>query len=672
MCGIAGILNLTSKDDVSEDIVLRMISILKHRGPEESGVYYDQDIHMGHSRLGIIGLENGTQPISNQDGSLWIVYNGEVFNYIELRSDLEKRGYEFTTQTDTEVILHLYEEMGSASLSELNGQFAIAIWDSRKKELFLARDRVGICPLYYTFQNGRFMFASEIKALFTDKSVLRQIDLASLKQIFTCWTTIGSRTFFNDIKELCPGHYMVIKDDSISEDQKPYWSLPYYPPELQWKGSQEDTAEKLRELLEDAVRLRLRADVPVGAYLSGGLDSSIITSIIAKKFNNRLKTFSLGFEEKAFDESAYQSEMIKFLGTNHHQTSITNQQVSDYFSDVIWHCEKPLLRTGPVPLFMLSKFVRKNNFKVVLTGEGADEVFGGYNIFKEAKVRAFWARKPHSKFRPLLLERLYPYIFENPGRNRAFLQKFFSVTPEDLLDPLMSHQKRWKNTQRCTTFFNENVLNEVAEIHPVADISACLPEDFGKRDLFSRTQWLEMDMFMSNYLLSSQGDRVAMANSVELRVPFLDHRLIDFAARLPAHWKIYGLDEKYLLKKAFQHQLPQNIIKRAKQPYRAPISQAFLNNDNDKLNNLINENQLADTGIFNPKKVKYLFKKCLIQKHGNVSESENMAIVGILSTQLIHEQFIKGFANFAVQPAKPDKIIRRNRDGKISKFFANA
>ncbi len=671
MCGIAGILNLTSNDDVSEDIVLRMISILKHRGPEENGVYFDQDIHMGHSRLSIIGLENGTQPISNQDDSLWIVYNGEVFNYIEIRSELEKKGHKFTTQTDTEVILHLYEEMGSACLTELNGQFAIAIWDFRKKELFLARDRLGICPLYYTFQNGRFMFASEIKALFMDDQVPRQIDLASLKQIFTCWSTIGSKTIFNDIKELSPGHSMIVKDSTELKDQKPYWSLPYYSPEQMWKGTQEEATEELRELLEDAVRLRLRADVPVGAYLSGGLDSSIITSIIAKKFDNRLKTFSLGFEEKAFDETDYQSEMIKFLGTDHSQTSISNQQVVDFFPDLIWHCEKPLLRTSPVPLYMLSKLVKDNHFKVVLTGEGADEVFGGYNIFKEAKVRAFWARQPHSKFRPLLLERLYPYIFENPSRGRAFLQKFFSVTPEDLLDPLMSHQKRWKNSKRCTTFFNQDVLDEVTDINPVADISARLPEGFAERDLFSRTQWIEMDIFMSNYLLSSQGDRVAMANSVELRVPFLDHRLIDFAASLPAHWKIFGLDEKYLLKKAFQHQLPKNIINRAKQPYRAPISQAFFQNNN-KLNNLINEDQLESAGIFNKKKVKHLFEKSLIQKHGIVSESENMAIVGILSTQSIHEQFIKGFPGVSVKPAKPDMIIRRSKEGRVSKFFVTS
>ncbi|MDZ7833604.1 MAG: asparagine synthase (glutamine-hydrolyzing) [Desulfobacterales bacterium] len=659
MCGIAGILNSSSNDILSEDIILRMISILKHRGPDESGVYFDDHIHMGQARLSILDLEGGVQPIPNEDKTLWIVYNGEVFNYTELRSDLEKQGHRFTTQTDTEVIVHLYEEMGSGCLSELNGQFAIAIWDVRKKELFLARDRVGICPLYYTFHNGRLLFASEIKALFMDDQAAREIDLTSLKQIFTCWTTIGSRTIFKNINALCPGHFMIIKEGSDPGLQQPYWHIPYYTPEQRWAGTIEEAEAELRNILEDAVRLRLRADVPVGAYLSGGLDSSVLTSIIAGKFNNRLKTFSIGFEEKAFDEAAFQTEMVQSLKTDHHPTRITNKEVRENFSKVIWHCEKPLLRTGPVPLYMLSGFVRDNRFKVVLTGEGADEVFGGYNIFKEAKIRSFWARQPDSKYRPLLLERLYPYIFENPSRNRAFLQKFFSVTRKDLDDPLMSHRKRWANTQRCTTFFNKEMLDELKNENPVSDISARLPGDFTRRDSFARAQWLEMDLFMSNYLLTSQGDRMAMANSVELRVPFLDHRLIDFAARLPAHWKIHGLDEKYLLKRAFKDQLPQNITRRPKQPYRAPVGQAFFSSG-DPMGDLICEDQLASAGIFDLKKVRHLFRKCLSRENGPGSESENMAVVGILSTQIIHEQFIKNFDSHKTHPAKPDKVIRRS------------
>ena len=644
-----------------------MISIMRHRGPDTTGVYLDPDIHLGQCRLSILGLETGDQPIATPDGRLWTVYNGEVFNYLELKSDLEKKGHQFSTDTDTEVVLHLYEEYGPACLSQLNGQFALAIWDARKKELFLARDRVGICPLYYTHANGRMVFASEIKAIFLDPAVPREIDWQSLAQVFTCWTTIGESSIFKNIFELRPGHYMLVRQGEGNAVQQPYWELPFYAPEHQYQGSPEEAAEELKALLEDAVRLRLRADVPVGAYLSGGLDSSVITSIISNKFNNRLKTFSIGFEEKVFDEAAFQADMVNYLGTDHHQTHITNAQVREFFPQVLWHAEKPLLRTGPVPLFMLSKLVRDHQFKVVLTGEGADEVFGGYNIFKEAKVRAFWARQPGSKYRPLLLERLYPYIFENPARSRAFLQSFFSVKADDLKDPFMSHQKRWENTSWCTSFFNSALRAELQDINPLDRIRAKLPEGFAERDIFSRAQWLEISIFMSNYLLSSQGDRVSMANSVEVRPPFLDHRLIDFAARLPAHWKINGLNEKYLLKKAFTGRIPDQIAKRPKQPYRAPIGQAFFTRPGEQLEDLIDLDQMERTGIFNTQKVKKLLGKYLEKGRGPASETQNMAVVGILSTQMIHEQFVEGFSHLQKQipPANPDKVVRRNARGEI-------
>ncbi|MDY6903887.1 MAG: asparagine synthase (glutamine-hydrolyzing) [Thermodesulfobacteriota bacterium] len=659
MCGISGILNINVQSiRLSEDIIRGMISILRHRGPDETGLYVDPDIHLGHSRLSILDLAGGTQPMSTEDKRFWIIYNGEVFNYIELRQGLEKSGHRFSTQTDTEVILHLYQEQGPACLSALNGQFAIAIWDRKKKELFLARDRVGICPLYYTVTGGRFVFGSEIKALFMHPDVSREIDPLSLQQVFTCWTTIGERTIFKNIFALRPGHYLTIRKNTGPVEQKPYWHLPYRVPEQQRKDNREEASEQLKDILEDAVRLRLRADVPVGAYLSGGLDSSIITAIIAGRFNNRLRTFSIGFAEKVFDEAGFQAQMVQALKTDHSQTRITNQQVTEFFSQVIWHSEIPLLRTGPVPLYMLSKLVRQNGFKVVLTGEGADEVFGGYNIYKEAKVRAFWARQPDSIYRPLLLERLYPYIFDNPSKNRALLQKFFSVTKKDLEDPLMSHQKRWANTGRCTTFFSTSVRDALTGAAPRDTIAAYLPENFAHRDIFSRAQWLETSIFMSNYLLTSQGDRVAMANSVELRLPYLDHRVIDFAAQLPAHWKIQGLEEKYMLKKAFRDRLPANITKRAKQPYRAPIGPAFFNDDNTLVHDFASEERLKSTGIFDAKKVSHLFQKCLSKPNAAVSESENMAVVGIISTQLLYDHFVKNFPGRQIELAEPDKVVR--------------
>jgi asparagine synthase (glutamine-hydrolysing) len=659
MCGIAGILNLASKNAIEHDSIYRMISMLRHRGPDESGAYIDPWIHLGHSRLAVLGLDTGIQPISNEDETLWIVCNGEAFNYLEIKDDLLKKGHHFKTETDTEVILHLYEEKGTACLSELNGQFSIAIWDLKNRELFLARDRVGICPLYYTLQNGKFLFASEIKALFCDPDIVRHLDLVSLSQIFTCWTTIGRRTVFEEVFELSPGHYMKISLDKGPGTEKPFWELPYHQVDNSWTGSQEAAAETLRDILEEAVRIRLRADTPVGAYLSGGLDSSVISSIISTTFNNRLKTFSLGFTEKAFDESVYQADMVDYLSLDHYHVDITNQMVRDAFARVIWHCEKPLLRTSPVPLFILSRLVRENRFKVVLTGEGADEVFGGYNIFKEAKIRAFWAKDPGSKYRPLLLERLYPYIFENPSRSRAYIRKFFSITAKDLQDPFMSHQKRWGNTNKCTTFFSREVKDKLAGIDPMDDLQKILPVDFTERELFSRAQWLEMNIFMSNYLLSSQGDRVAMANSVELRLPFLDHRVIEFAARLPASWKINGLNEKYLLKKAFQGRLPEKIIKRAKKPYRAPIGQAFFA-PGTRMEKLVDLDRLEKAGIFDRQKISHFFDKHIRQGQGPPGETHNMAIVGIISTQMICEQFVDGFTGIYDQPPKPDKLVIKN------------
>jgi asparagine synthase (glutamine-hydrolysing) len=333
MCGIAGILNLTNPNSISEDLLSRMISIIRHRGPDECGMYTDALIGLGHARLSIIGLKGGAQPIGNEDGSLWIVYNGEAFNYIELKEDLIKKGHTFSTETDTEVILHLYEELGPGCLEKINGQFALAIWDSSKKELFLARDRVGIRPLYYSQVNGRFLFASEIKAIFMHSGVKREIDPQSLFQVFNFWTTLTPKTIFKDIYELSPGHYMIIKDGRIT--QKPFWSIPYYAPEERWSGSYEEAEEELKSVLKDAVRLRLRADVPVGAYSSGGLDSSLVTAIISKHFNNRLRTFSMSFQESSFDETPFQNNLIRYLGTTHSQTLITNPQIRNHN---IWVC----------------------------------------------------------------------------------------------------------------------------------------------------------------------------------------------------------------------------------------------------------------------------------------------------------------------------------------------
>jgi asparagine synthase (glutamine-hydrolysing) len=657
MCGIAGILNLNEPRPIDEELLLKMLGVIRYRGPDESGIYMDPCIGMGQVRLSIIGINGGTQPISNEDGSSWIVYNGEAFNYIELKEELVRKGHRFRTETDTEVILHLYDEYGPQCLEKINGQFALAIWDSRKNELFLARDRMGIRPLYYCRKGNEFLFASEIKSIFMDPGIDRVIDLEALNQVFTFWTTLTPKTIFKNIFEVPPGHYVTIKDGSIN--QKAFWRIPHVPHQERMKVTLEEAKEELHYRLKDAVRIRLRADVAVGAYASGGLDSSITTALIAKHFNNRLKTFSIGFQGEAFDESAYQRELVDYLGTDHHQTLASNSSICEHFADTVWHCEKPLLRTAPVPLFLLSKLVSENQYKVVLTGEGADEVFGGYNIYKEAKIREFWARQPESSLRPLLLQRLYPFIFKNSSRAQAFFKQIYSVKPGDLEDSFFSHRIRWQTSGKNALFFSDDATDTLKGYDPIRDIEAKLPEDFTSRDVFSRAQFLEMNVFLSNYLLSSQGDRVAMANSLEIRLPFLDYRVVEFASRLPAKWKMNGLNEKYILKKSSVGMIPDSIRNRVKQPYRAPIRGVFFQDGSSEVvDDMMSEDYLKKVGLFNAKKVGKLVERYRRKDGGIDNEVQNMALVGILSTQLVHHQFIENFPWKPVEAIKPDKIVR--------------
>lgn len=656
MCGIAGIYN---RGSLPEDILVRMTSVIRHRGPDETGMYVDPVVALGHARLSIVDLGGGCQPIGNEDGTIWVVYNGEVFNYLELKELLLKDGHVFETECDTEVLVHLYEEYGTECLGMLNGQFAFAIWDSVRQELFLARDRVGIRPLYYTWAGKQLVFASEIKALFQCPGTARELDLEALAQVFTFWTTVGSRTPFKGVYELPPGHFMRVRKGEVI--QRSYWRIPGFAAEEMWAGTFAEAEEELQVLLKDAVRLRLRADVPVGAYLSGGLDSSILTTLIAKHFNNRLRTFSLGFEESTFDESSYQRELVKSLGTEHSHILVRNEDIRDHLPQVIWHCEKPLLRTSPVPLLLLSGLARSSGFKVVLTGEGADEIFGGYNIFKEAKVRRFWGTRPESRLRPLLLERLYPYILNNPARGRVFLQKFFAVKPGQLDDPLFSHRVRWENGARNRSFFCRDVQEALEGYHPMDAVAAALPEAFHDRDPLGKAQFLEMEIFLSNYLLSSQGDRVAMANSLELRHPFLDYRLIEFAFRLPPHWKLRGLREKYILKHAFSGVVPESIRMRPKQPYRAPIGEVFLR-DGGKgyVAELLSGSALKRSGYFDELKVGHLVDKYRRGESSVANEWQNMALMGILTTQLLHLQFVEQFPLSGTIAGKPDKVVRRS------------
>jgi len=658
MCGIAGICHIDGPDGVSLNSIRNMIGALRHRGPDETGIYLDDQVALGNARLSIIDLSSGTQPIHNEDKSLWIVYNGEVFNYPELKEGLLKKGHCFYTTSDTEVVLHLYEEQGPDFLTQLNGQFALAIWDAKKKELFLSRDRVGIRPLYYTILNNTIFFGSEIKSIFMNENISRRIDPIAMDQIFTFWTTLTPRTVFKDIYELPPGHYLKTSDSKVAI--KKYWDIPLYSRAEQLDLAPQEICRHIQDLLQDAVRIRLRADVPVGCYLSGGLDSSGATALVVRNFNKDVRTFGIRFDSEDFDEGKYQNLMVSFLNVNHTDLKATNEQIGASLSDCLWHCEKPLLRTGPVPLFLLSDVVRKSGYKVVLTGEGADEVFGGYNIFREAKIRRFLAKYPNSKSRAELISYLYPYIFHNPSLKRT-LQSFFAKGLDQTDDPIFSHFIRWENTRRIRTFFSQELTDAIGEYDGYQEVRHSLPEAYKQADDFSKGQYLEMAIFLSNYLLSSQGDRVAMAHSVEIRLPFLDLRVIDFMARVPAKWKILGLKEKHILKKSFEEILPKEVIRRPKHPYRAPIKQSLLNKKTERYTQeVLSKESLGKAGLFDAGKVAKLLRKA--QTIENLSEIDSMALVGVVSSQIVHHQFVQDFRRRLADTVSPALIVDRRSE----------
>ncbi len=654
MCGIAGFVAEHLKYPQSETKLENMVGSLFHRGPDECGFLFGKHVALGMARLSIIDLNSGSQPIHNEDRSLWTVFNGEIFNYIELRRELEALGHRFYTRSDTEVIVHAYEQFGTDFLQHLNGQFAIAIWDIRKKQLLLARDRVGIRPLYYASRNDRLIFGSEIKSILAEGSVQARIEPQGLADIFTFWVNIPPETTFADIRELPPGNFLLFKGGKIRI--RTYWQYDFpRDGEFDFRPKKE-LAKDLRDVLHKAVTLRLRADVPVAAYLSGGIDSSVISALVKKYHNNELITFSVAFKDTRYDERDYQQLMARHIGTRHFTIEVDNKAIADSFSQVLWHAEKPMMRTAPAPLFALSSLVRDHGIKVVLTGEGADEMFGGYNIFKEDMIRRFWARQPQSVCRPMLLARLYPYILKDEKAINPFWQGFFKKHLVDTDDPFYSHWLRWNNTAHLKTVFAPHVKEHFQFENQLQKVRNYLIPDFTLWHPLNRAQYLEAALFMNGYLLSSQGDRMMMGHSVEGRFPFLDHHVVAFASRIPPDMKIKGLNEKYLLKQAYQDLLPQDIIKRNKQPYRAPIASVFLGPKAPPLiRELLSPSVLKEYGYFNPLAIERLQAK--LEKLGSqTSARDEMAMVAAVSTQLLHYHFVKSFKDHTFR--LPEKQVR--------------
>jgi asparagine synthase (glutamine-hydrolysing) len=645
MCGIAGVVSLV--DGLAPpglDQLGKMAGALKHRGPDEFGIYRDRRAGLSHARLSIIDLESGQQPLSNEDGTVWVSFNGEIFNYIELRDQLIALGHQFKTRSDTEVIVHAFEQWGEDAFRRFNGQWAVALWDAARARLVLARDPFGVRPLYVAEHGGRIYFASEVKAIFAGCPELpRRLDPAGLDQLFTFWSPVAPQTVFAGIEELEPGSTSIYEAGQIRRS-KCY--APSFPAGAAsgFAGTLDDAVVVVRDALERATSLRmLRADVPVGSYLSGGLDSSLVAALGLRAKGAKFQTFSLRFDDAEYDETVYQRAMAGYVGSEHHEVMVTRDDIARVFPDVIYHTERPVLRTAPAPLFLLSRLVRESGIKVVLTGEGADEMFAGYDIFREAKVRRFWARQPRSERRPRLLERLYPYLDRSPVSRAAIMRQFFGQGLEHAERAGFGHEPRWRGAAALKRLFSPETRQQVSTANAVELLLAGLPIEFERWSPLARDQYLEVRTLLSSYLLSSQGDRMLMANSVEGRFPFLDREVAALAESLPAAYKLRVLDEKHVLKRAAEGLVPASILERKKQPYRAPDALSFASDEAQEwIDEVASPRALAEAGVFNPAAAAAVLAKCRARAgEGQFSNADNMAAVGVLSTQLVHHHFVK-------------------------------
>ena len=650
MCGIAGVYR-RGEAPVPIDVLLAMAGELRHRGPDGTGVYLDRGVGMAASRLAIVDLDHGDQPLSDDQGRYWVVQNGEIYNYVELRSELEGLGHRFQTSCDTEVLANAYAEWGPDCLDRLNGDFAFAVWDVRTRGLFLARDRFGVRPLFIAELGGDFWFASEVKALLRHPQARRELDREALAEFFVTWANPSGRSSFPGIRELPPGCSLRVSSDGI-ESPRRWWDLEFAP-ELDRRD--DELLEELRELLDDSVRIRMRADVPVAVYISGGLDSSAVAALAHPYAESGLTLFGVGFEDPRYDETEYQQAAASAMGAELIQTQAGPATIAELLPAVARFAERPTLRTAPAPLLQLAATVHQNGTKVVLTGEGADELFAGYDIFREDKVRRFCARDPESQMRPLLYARLNEYLGKDLGRIVPFLARFYGRGLLETEDPLYSHRIRFENGARLLRLLGAPTKT------PLTGLLDRLPPALPKLHPLDRAQYLEVVTFLEGYLLHSQADRMLMAHSVEGRFPYLDHRVAELAARLPGRLRLLGLREKVGLRKATAGLVPPEIRARKKWPYRAPIAAPMLATaPGRELLDLLSPRHVDAVGVFDGKAVSSLTAKLTDQDTAKTGEMDEMALMGALSTMLLHEAFI---ASPSLAPvAKPVKVVEGGRE----------
>jgi asparagine synthase (glutamine-hydrolysing) len=630
MCGITGWINLTTSTNNTADkkaVLHSMCDTIMHRGPDSEGTWLDETVALGMRRLSIIDLHTGDQPVYSEDRSIVVMMNGELYNFREVRADLEKRGHKFVTQTDTEIVPHLYQEYGDDFVDHLNGMFAISLWDTRAKRLVLARDRFGEKPLYYGIFGGKLIYGSEPKALLAHPEVSAELDLDALRQYLSFDYVPAPKSIYKGINKLPAAHMMTVDGGEINTRR--YWNLTFqkngHVPRI------DKAAAELRDLLSDAVRMRLVADVPLGILLSGGIDSSTVAAFAVQHATEKVKTFSIGFEEDSFDESKYARQVAHHLGTEHYEATLSVDAASDLISDIGTWLDEPLSDGSLIPTYMLASFVRRH-VTVALGGDGGDELFAGYPMYYGHKVANLYSMVP-GFLRSTLIE---PVVNRLPvsTKNLSFEYKAKRFVRSSNYDTISRHHS-WFGSfslDEQHQLLTENVLSKTSGdiyVGPRTLLEIC-----DAADEIEQMQYLDMNFYMAEDILTKV-DRSAMAVSLETRAPFLDPRVAQFAASIPLSYKLHGSKGKYILKKAVKDLLPKEILARSKKGFGIPIAEWLKGRLNPMLHDLLVTERLERQGLFDP-----AFVQELIAEHEHGVASHHKQLWTLLVFQLWYDKFL--------------------------------
>lgn len=625
MCGLCGVVYSDPTRSVDRGMLHHMTNMMSHRGPDGDGYFVEPGVGLGFRRLSIIDLETGDQPISNEDHTVTVVCNGEIYNYQELRRNLQAAGHRFRTQSDVEVIVHLYEDYGVRCVDFLRGMFGFALWDARHRRLLLARDRFGIKPLSYAMTSDGLFFGSEFKAILASGDIERQVDAVALKELFATGFILAPKTLLRTIRRLPAAHYLVYEYGRMTIQR--YWDLQF--PSIGEEGprrGEEEWAEAVRTKLEESVRLHLRSDVPLGSYLSSGIDSSAVAGLMGREVSDPVHTFSVAFEDPAYNEIGPNKILSDFDGYNLHN-SITTCSTNDFnlLKKVLWHREDPNLASGGIPHMLLAKLAAQH-VKVVLTGEGSDEVFGGYHWYRVERMLQPFINLPRG------VRRLISSI--------PLLKKKWSRSSRAFAAPAMMGLPRYlqiidnASARNHEDLFSDHFRNTHAA-SPDTETQFPLPKDFERWRRFAQLQYLEINVRLTDYITRTL-DAASMAHGLEARVPFLDHEFVELCSRIPPNLKMRGLQEKHILRRALEGALPPEILKRRKRGLSAPLW-PWQGRLPEFVEDALSKNSLHKKGYFNPQYVRHM-----LEQHQNAKANFGRELIGVLNVQLWDDLFIRG------------------------------